>query len=124
MKRDQMCATIKENGKRCQAKPLKGTELCFRHTPGLRRVNQLASSKGGLNRRLQGSYGQAVELESAKDVKHFLGMVMNAVWTGQIPVQVGTSMGFLARCFLDAYEASTVDEQLTEIEKLLKEKST
>lgn len=119
-----MCTVIKQTGEQCKAKPLKGTERCFRHTLELKQVNQLASSKGGLNRRLQGSYGQAVELESAKDVKRFIATVMNAVWTGQVPVQVGTSIGFLTRCFLDAHEASNVDEQLTEIEKLLKEKTT
>ncbi|MDP2672156.1 MAG: hypothetical protein Q8O68_01450 [Candidatus Daviesbacteria bacterium] len=114
-----MCKHVKTNGTQCQAKPVKGSEYCFRHNKDFKEQSIQASRKGGLNRRLQGAYGDSVKLTTPHDVTKFLGLVINNVWTGKIPVQVGTSMGFLTRCWLDAYEASDVEVKLKRIEQKL-----
>lgn len=114
-----MCNFIKKDGANCNARPVKGSEYCFRHNKDLKEQVIQASRKGGLNRRLQGSYGDAVNLATPKDVTRFLGLVINNVWMGKIPVQVGTSMGFLTRCWLDAYDASDTNVRLKEIERRL-----
>lgn len=114
-----MCKYIKSDGLNCKAKPIKGSEFCFRHNKDFKEQHIQASRKGGLNRRLQGSYGDAVRLTTPRDVTNFLGLVINNVWTGKIPVQVGTSMGFLSRCWLDAYDASDTNSRLNEIERRL-----
>lgn len=104
------CSHIGKDGQKCNSRPIKGTALCYWHTPQLKEANMLASSKGGQNRRLQGAYGDTVELRTPRDVQKFLSGVINAVWTGKIPVQVGTSMGFMTKCWLDAYKESEHDE--------------
>ena len=114
-----MCNYVKANRKKCQAKPVKGSEYCFRHNKDFKEQSIQASRKGGLNRRLQGAYGDSVKLTTPRDVTNFLGLVINNVWTGKIPVQVGTSMGFLSRCWLDAYDASDTNTRLKEIERRL-----
>lgn len=114
-----MCKHVKTNGIQCQAKPVKGSEYCFRHNKDFKEQSIQASRKGGLNRRLQGAYGDSVKLATPRDVTNFLGLVINNVWTGKIPVQVGGSMGFLTRCWLDAYEASDVEVKLKRIEQKL-----
>ena len=112
---------IKPDGQSCQANPMRGSDFCFRHNPEQKNNQVIASQSGGLNRRLQGEYGQEIILNGPKDINMFLGKVINAVWTGAVPVQVGSSMGFLARCWLDAYEVAEVDKRIEEIEKKLEE---
>lgn len=114
-----MCKYIKSDGLKCKAKPVNGSEFCFRHNKDYKEQSMLASRKGGLNRRLQGAYGDSIRLTTPRDVTNFLGLVINNVWTGKIPVQVGTSMGFLSRCWLDAYDASDTNTRLKEIERRL-----
>ncbi len=104
------CSYIDEDGQSCKARPVKGTTLCYWHTPSLKQANILASSRGGQNRRLQDAYGSAVKLDTPRDVQKFLSGVINAVWTGKIPVQVGTSMSFMSKCWLDAYREADRDE--------------
>ncbi len=79
----------------------------------------VASQKGGENRQLKGIYGDNVKLESPEDVKGFFGQVINAVRADSVPIQVGSSMGFLTRCWLDAYEASEVNSRLDQIKDKL-----
>jgi len=110
------CIYINDNNKKCNAYSQKGKDYCFRHDPTKREESRLASSKGGSNRALQGFYGNPVKLETPEDVKIFLSKVISGVWSEGIPVQVGSSMGFLTRCWLDAYEVSDVEKRLNEVE--------
>lgn len=111
------CKKILINKKKCQAFAQKGKDYCFRHDPKQVKMAQKASRKGGQNRTLKGVYGQPVRLRTPRDIKRFLGEVINAVWAEGVPVQVGSSMGFLTRCWLDAFEASDVERRLNEIEE-------
>ncbi len=111
------CKKILLNKQQCRAYAQKNKDYCFRHDPKRKHVAQQASRKGGRNRTLQGVYGRPVRLHTPTDVKRFLGDVINAVWAEGVPVQAGSSMGFLTRCWLDAYEASDVSKRLDEIEE-------
>lgn len=113
------CKKILKNNKQCRAFARNNNEFCFRHDPTSNEAKLVASSKGGQNRALQGVYGAPVKLETPEDVKRFLGKVINAVWAEGVPVPVGSSMGFLTRCWLDAYETSDVVKRLDEIEEKL-----
>ncbi len=117
--KNKKCSFIKPDKSLCNSKPIKGSTLCFRHNPLFKEAQLLASSKGGQNRALKGIYGQEITLKTPDDVKSFLGTVINAVWTGQVPVPVGSSMGFLTRCWLDSYEVGDVESRLEKFEKLL-----
>jgi len=111
------CQKLKNDSQQCKAFAQKDKNFCFRHDPQQTRNAIIASQKGGKNRILKGVYGEAVTIESPEDIKMFLGIVINGVWSDSVPVQVGSSMGFLARCWLDAYEASTIVKRLNKIEK-------
>lgn len=112
------CSFIKSDGINCRANATK-SGLCFRHDPNNKEVGSIASSRGGENRRLQGNYGEAVQISTPSDAKRFLGLVVSKVWTGEVPVQVGSSMGFLIRCWLDTHEASEVEGKVEELERRL-----
>lgn len=111
------CKKILNNNQQCHAFAQKGQDYCFRHDPNNETLALQASRKGGENRTLQGVYGHEVSLDTPADVKLFLGQVINGVWTGLVPVPVGSSMGFLTRCWLDTYEVSNVIKRLDEIEE-------
>ena len=113
------CKKILSNNQQCRACAQHGKEYCFRHDPEAKEAGIMASSRGGQNRALQGVYGDPVTLDSPQDVKDFLAKVINAVWSKGVPVPVGGSMGFLSRCWLDAYDASDVNKRLDSIEKRL-----
>lgn len=119
----KQCEFVDKDGGQCRAKPTKGSNYCFWHDPALQKIRMLASTKGGLNRRLQGLYGNAVKITTPKSITKFLGMVINDVWTGKVPVQVGTSMGFLTRCWLDSYEASEVNDRLKDLEEKISQQN-
>ena len=114
------CQYIKQDGTQCKASHINGSTYCFRHDPENKEKGLMASKKGGENRRLQEVFGEPVTLQSAEDVTAFIGLVINSVWTGQTPVQVGTAMGFLTRCWLDAYDKSEIEKKLTDLESRLK----
>lgn len=113
------CKALKWDKTPCEAQSLKNSSYCFRHDPKTKGAQLLASSKGGQNRRLQGQYGDPQILTSPRDIQDFISTVINSVWTGKIPVPVGTSLGFLSRCWLDAYEASDTQKKLDEFEERL-----
>ncbi len=113
------CQFIKSDNTRCRANHIKGSSFCFRHNPASKEAGLVASSKGGQNRVLQGVYGDEIKLNSPSDIRNFIGTVINGVWTGQVPVPTGSSMGFLARCWLDAHEVSEVQTRMDELEKRL-----
>lgn len=104
------CTYIDKDSKPCEALPLKDSNLCYWHTPELKETRLQASKRGGLNRRLQGVYGDGVELNKPRDAERLLAKVVNAVWTGAIPVQTGTAMAFLTKCWLEAYKKADKDE--------------
>ena|ERR1035437_10016838 len=113
------CQYIKQDETNCKAYQTADSSYCFRHNPNNKEKGLLASKKGGENRRLQEVFGESVALQSAEDVKTFLGLVINSVWTGTAPVQLGTSMGFLTRCWLDAYDRSEIEKKLNDLEARL-----
>ena len=113
------CILKKEDGTKCKASAMKSSKFCFRHNPELEEERLQASRKGGLNRQLKGKYGRIIRLNKPEDVKKFLSKVINSVWTGQIPVKVGSAMGFLARCWLDVHKAVDTDERIKELERKL-----
>lgn len=114
------CTFIKPDGQQCNANATKDGKFCFFHSPNYKEKKALAVIKGGLNRKHYEAYGEAVKLESPKDIKSLLGLVINKLWTGEMPSnQPANSIGFLARCFLDAHEASEVETRLDGLEERL-----
>lgn len=113
------CQFIKSDNTQCKANHIRNSLFCFRHDPETKTAGSIASSRGGQNRALQGVYGTEIRLKCPSDIRKFIGVVINGVWTGQVPVPVGSSMGFLTRCWLDAHEATEVQTRLDNLEKKL-----
>jgi len=114
------CTYIKSNGNQCEAKTIEGSNYCFFHNPNCKEKRAIAVTKGGLNRKHYEVYGEEVKIETPKDIKDLLGKVINGVWTGDLPSNApANTIGFLSRCFLDAHEASEVENRLDLLEDRL-----
>jgi hypothetical protein len=116
------CKYIKSNKEQCQAQAIHNSEYCFRHDQSKKVLQLAASQKGGEARKLVQVYGEAIKIETPQDIKVLLGLVIKGVWEGRIPAgQPANTIGFLARCFLDAYEKSELEERLLNLEKRIGE---
>lgn len=115
------CRFIKKDNQQCKANGMKETIYCFRHSHLKAREALDASRLGGLNRNISISFNEEIELKTTSDIQQFLGKVINSVWQGKIPVKVGTSIGFLSRCWLDAYEKAEFEKRIEDLENKVKE---
>jgi hypothetical protein len=114
------CTYIKTSGEECNANATSNSNYCFTHNPEYAEQKALAVQRGGANRKHYEAYGEAVTLETPKDIKVLLSKVINGVWTGNIPSTApANTIGFLARCFLDAHEDSDLEERLIALEDRL-----
>jgi|SRR3990167_9849146 len=118
------CKKILNNNQQCRAFAQKDKDFCFRHDPNRKKECLNASSRGGQNRALQGIYGKDVVLHSPMDIRNFISTVINGVWIGQVPVPVGTSMGFLAKCWLEAHNTAEIQDRIEALEERIEKNLT
>jgi len=110
------CKYIKPNGEQCQANAVLNSEYCFSHSPEHKDQKALAVTKGGLGRRLVQEYGQRIDIKTPEDIRNLLEETINMIRTGQMPCsQPANSIGFLARCWLDANDAAITKAKIDEI---------
>lgn len=117
------CTYIKTNKEQCKANSMVGTQFCFRHSPRHATKAQKASQKGGANRTPSVTFQEELTLKTTKDIQILIGKVINGVWQGKIPIKVGSSIGFLTRCWLDAYEKAELEKKIDDLEKKLENNS-
>lgn len=116
------CKYIKPDQQRCRANAVLDSDYCFSHDPEYETEKALAVKQGGLNRRLVQNYGEEIIIETPEDIRNLLAETINMIRTGKMPCpQPANSIGFLARCWLDANDASITKAKLEEILNRLEE---
>lgn len=95
------------------------TKWCFRHNPKTKQKALDASQKGGANRAPIIAFPEELTLKTTKDIQLLLGKVINGVWQGKVPIKVGSSIGFLTRCWLEAYEKAELEKRVNDLETKL-----
>jgi hypothetical protein len=113
------CKFIKPNKEQCKANSLTNSQFCFRHDPKHATEAHRASQKGGENRNHTGGFDEKISLKKPQDIQDFLSKVINYTWQGKIPAKDSSSMGFLTRCWLDAYDKAELEQRVNELEKQL-----
>ncbi len=96
---------------------MRSTKLCFRHSPDHAKQALKASQAGGTNRSPSVAFQEEITLNNTRDIQKLIGKVINGVWQGKVPIKVGSTVGFLTRCWLDAYEKSELERRVEELEK-------
>lgn len=118
------CIFIKNGGIQCKANAQSGSGFCFTHDPLKEEERALAVRKGGLApKKMLLNFQEEIVLDNAKDAKVLLSKIINGVWKGEIPATpIANTLGFLIRCFLDAYDKADVEVRIEEIERKIEEK--
>ncbi len=113
------CTYIKTNKEQCKANSIVDTQLCFRHSPEHITRAYAASQKGGTNRSPSISFQEEITLRTPKDIQMLISKTINGIWQGKVPIKVGSTIGFLTRCWLDAHEKAEFEKRIEELEKSL-----
>ncbi len=74
------CKSVKTDETECNANCVRGSDYCFSHNPDYSNEKQLAVTKGGLNRKLYGVYGERIEINSPSDIRKIVSEAINGVY--------------------------------------------
>ena len=118
------CIFIKDANIQCKANAQLNSDYCFTHDPNKKDERALAVMKGGLApKKTRLNFEEEISLNDATDAKNLLSKIISGVWTGQIPATpIANTLGFLIRCFLDAYDKADVELRITELERKVDQK--
>jgi hypothetical protein len=110
------CAYIHPSGRQCKANRLKGSSLCFFHSPLVTEARAEARRRGGLHRYAEGQPGNYV-IESPHDVLAVLIDSLNE--TTALPNTCGKAKAIagLVAVLLRGFELSEFHTRLSALEK-------
>ena len=120
--RASQCKHMREDGTRCRANTIAGSEFCFFHDPSKAAEREAAQRAGG-------SVGKTavlspetpdVRLASVTDVVVLLGHAINQVRRGEIDPKVANAVGYLIATLLRALEQGDIEKRLAELEAIVK----
>jgi hypothetical protein len=94
---------------------------------GLRETNNkkeraMAVQKGGLAIRRNYEPLPPVHIENTKNITSLLVSTINDVRAGNIELRVANCIGYLAGHLIKAFEVSTIEERLVEVERVVLER--
>lgn len=119
------CSFIKENGMQCHgyATTAGDGKMCFVHNPAYKEKHQEAVVKGGkTNHPSFKKYAdKRVEIRTPADIRNLLSDTINDVRMGRINQnsKTATTIGFLSKCWIEAYNSSELSDRLEVIEEKL-----
>ena len=116
------CIYIKNDGKQCNAKPIKGSKYCFSHNPDTKIEKHLAVVKGGLNSKKVKLDLAPLSIKDPKEVASLLEQTINGVRSGEIPPNIANTIGYLASHTLKAIEMAKYADKVESVERLLMER--
>ena len=107
----------KEDGERCQARKLHGSEFCYFHSPQVIVERAEARRRGGQHRNGgKGETGSYV-VKSPQDVLQVLEDALNDSCALDNTCGRAKAIGFLAQVILKGFEATSIDTRITALEE-------
>ncbi len=116
------CKFIKTNKKQCEANSMKNNDFCFTHNPEVEEAREKAAQRGGQAIRRNYYPLPPVQIENTKSITVLLISTINEVRAGTIELRVANCIGYLAGHLIKAFEVSTIEERLIEIERVVLER--
>jgi len=115
------CKYIKQNGQRCRANSINGSEFCFFHSPEISAEKRKeASSRGGKkNTHRVSTPLKPVSFNKTGDVSKVLAETINLVRSGQIEVNIAKCIGYLSGQLLKAMEVSELENRIEKLEEIV-----
>jgi len=116
------CKYIKPDGKRCQAKAMKGNDYCFSHNPDTKIEKHLAVVKGGFASKKVKLNLEPLSIKTPQEIGKLLEDTINKVRSGEMPPNIANTIGYLAGHALKALEAFNLDQRVEMVESILLER--
>ena len=115
------CQFTKDDGIRCRAWKVHGSDYCFFHDPAKAAERTAAQSAGGQNGRaaVLPSDTPSHTVKTAVDVIDLLGETINQARTGALDPRVANCIGYLSGIILKAVEQGELDERLAALEEIV-----
>ena len=117
------CKFINENGERCQAFAIKGSDYCFFHDPVKLQERIEACKKGGKAGTRKVLPESSVKIRSLTDIVRLLESTINDVRTGQIDVRIANSVAYLSGVLRQVMEQEFLERRLDLLEREVERKN-
>ena len=98
------------------------SDFCFTHNPDMEEARAIAVQKGGEAIRKNYDPLPPIQIDNTKSITLLLTSTINEVRAGTIELRVANCIGYLAGHLIKAFEASTIEERLVEIERVVLER--
>lgn len=107
-----------ENGEKCRAYAIKGSEYCFFHDPDSAKKRAEARKKGGFNRRvLKNNKHEYFPIRTVNDVNTILESAINEACSLESSQSQLRTVGYLCHIALKGQELGNLEERLNAIEE-------
>ncbi len=112
------CTYRKDDGTRCRANAMRGSDYCFTHDPAKADERRAARQAGGRVGKAQvlPSGTPDVPLGSVADLLALLGETINQVRRGDLDPKVANTVGYLSGTLLRALEVGDLETRLAKLE--------
>jgi len=116
------CEKIKQNGRRCQAKPIKNSRYCFFHDPSKTKDRAAARRAGGIQRSRRICFLPPETpdraLRSSADVLELLDDLINKVLRGELDTKIAYAAGHLISIQMKVRDHE-LEDRLQAVEKVV-----
>lgn len=114
------CGHVKDDGVRCRARAIVGSQHCFFHDPFRADDRKEAQRAGGrANRPAVLATAPRRQLRRPSDVASLLGETIEHVRTGEVDMKVANSVGYLSNVLLKALEQADLEQTLELLESVI-----
>lgn len=110
------CDFFKNDGLRCEANAMIDSKYCFTHNPDTKEQLHEAATKGGKMPKRNKLDLPPVSIKNTGDIVILIEDTINLVRSGEIPVNVANSLGYLGTVALKALEMSDLEKRIEAIE--------
>lgn len=125
----KLCASLRKDGKPCEAFAVHGSAFCFHHDPGKAAERAAARSAGGKARhgrqvKQPGGLADKVgdrQFRTLADMVILVEIAARSTLNLENSVARNRCLGYLARCWADLYQAGELEERLAALERTVQE---
>ena len=121
----RMCQYVKDDGEQCRAVPLKESDYCYMHDPGVALERAEARKLGGLRRRREKVVSEAYEwggLSAVEGIRRILEIAITDTLGLENSVNRSRTLGYLASLGLRALEVGELEERVAMLETLMRDR--
>lgn len=115
---DGQCQSHAANGRRCNARAIRGKTRCFFHDPALAEQRTAARRRGGEHNRVAILPDDTAELplRNSHDAAELIGKTINDLRRGKLDPKVATAVGYLTTVGLRAIQVGDLEQRLAALE--------